>query len=54
MIGYHFIPVKQGLITYNNHLVGDAKTVAVTFANGNTYTTKVVGTIPISSRVVRV
>gem|GEM_PF-1770881 len=44
MIGYLFIPFKQGLITYNNHVVGNAKTVAVTFVDGNTYTAKVVGT----------
>ena len=39
---------KQGHIITNNHLVGNAKTVDVTFVDGNTYAAKVIGTDPFS------
>ena len=39
---------KQGHIITNNHVVGHAKTVDVTFVDGNTYVAKVIGTDPFS------
>ena len=39
---------KQGHIITNNHVVGNAKTVDVTFVDGNTYAAKVIGTDPFS------
>ena len=39
---------KQGHIITNNHVVGNAKTVDVTFVDGNTYVAKVIGTDPFS------
>src|SRR5207249_8587012 len=43
-LGSGFIYDKQGHIITNNHVVGDAKIVDVTFLDGNRYTAKVIGT----------
>ncbi|HZA07736.1 MAG TPA: trypsin-like peptidase domain-containing protein, partial [Nitrososphaeraceae archaeon] len=43
-LGSGFIYDKAGRIITNNHVVGDAKIVDVTFVNGNRYTAKVIGT----------
>ena len=43
-LGSGFIYDKAGRIITNNHVVGDAKIVDVTFVDGNRYTAKVVGT----------
>jgi S1-C subfamily serine protease len=43
-LGSGFLYDKQGRIITNNHVVGDAKIVDVTFVDGNRYTAKVVGT----------
>jgi S1-C subfamily serine protease len=43
-LGSGFVYDKQGRIITNNHVVGDAKVVDVTFVDGNRYTAKVVGT----------
>ncbi|PWU81016.1 MAG: trypsin [Candidatus Nitrosopolaris wilkensis] len=43
-LGSGFIYDKQGYVITNNHVVGNAKTVDVTFVDGNTYAAKVVGT----------
>jgi S1-C subfamily serine protease len=43
-LGSGFIYDKQGRIITNNHVVGDAKIVDVTFVDGNRYTAKVIGT----------
>jgi len=45
-LGSGFVYDNQGHIITNNHVVGNAKTVDVTFVDGNTYTAKVVGTDP--------
>ena len=45
-LGSGFIYNKQGYIISNNHVVGSAKTVDVTFVDGNTYAAKVIGTDP--------
>src|ERR687884_2060903 len=42
-LGSGFIYDKQGHIITNNHVVGDAKIVDVTFVDGNRYTAKVIG-----------
>jgi S1-C subfamily serine protease len=42
-LGSGFIYDKQGRIITNNHVVGDAKIVDVTFLDGNRYTAKVIG-----------
>jgi len=47
-LGSGFIYDKQGYVITNNHVVGNAKTVDVTFVDGNTYTAKVIGTDPFS------
>jgi S1-C subfamily serine protease len=47
-LGSGFVYDKQGHIITNNHVVGNAKTVDVTFVDGNTYTAKVVGSDPFS------
>lgn len=47
-LGSGFVYDKQGHIITNNHVVANAKTVDVTFVDGNTYTAKVVGTDPFS------
>jgi S1-C subfamily serine protease len=47
-LGSGFVYDKQGHIITNNHVVGNAKTVEVTFVDGNTYAAKVVGTDPFS------
>jgi S1-C subfamily serine protease len=47
-LGSGFVYDKQGHIITNNHVVGNAKTVDVTFVDGNTYNAKVVGTDPFS------
>ncbi len=47
-LGSGFIFDKQGHIITNNHVVDAAKTVDVTFIDGNTYSAKVVGTDPFS------
>ena len=47
-LGSGFIYDKQGYIISNNHVVGSAKTVDVTFVDGNTYAAKVIGTDPFS------
>ncbi|MBV9177640.1 MAG: trypsin-like peptidase domain-containing protein [Nitrososphaeraceae archaeon] len=43
-LGSGFVYDKQGRIITNNHVVGDAKIVDVTFVDGNRYTAKVLGT----------
>ena len=43
-LGSGFVYDKQGHIITNNHVVGNAKTVDVTFVDGNSYTAKVIGT----------
>jgi S1-C subfamily serine protease len=43
-LGSGFVYDKQGRIITNNHVVGDAKIVDVTFVDGNRYTAKVIGT----------
>ncbi|MBV9669090.1 MAG: trypsin-like peptidase domain-containing protein [Nitrososphaeraceae archaeon] len=43
-LGSGFIYDKAGRIVTNNHVVGDAKIVDVTFVDGNRYTAKVIGT----------
>ena len=45
-LGSGYIYDKEGRIITNNHVVEGAKTVNVTFVDGNTYTAKVVGTDP--------
>jgi len=45
-LGSGFVYDKEGYIITNNHVVDGAKTVNVTFIDGNTYTAKVVGTDP--------
>jgi S1-C subfamily serine protease len=47
-LGSGFVFDKQGHIITNNHVVEGAKTVDVTFIDGNTYSAKVVGTDPFS------
>jgi S1-C subfamily serine protease len=47
-LGSGFIYDKQGYVITNNHVVGNAKTVDVTFVDGNTYAAKVIGTDPFS------
>ncbi|HET7148751.1 MAG TPA: trypsin-like peptidase domain-containing protein [Candidatus Nitrosopolaris sp.] len=47
-LGSGFVYDNQGHIITNNHVVGNAKTVDVTFVDGNTYTATVVGTDPFS------
>ncbi|MFZ0510042.1 MAG: trypsin-like peptidase domain-containing protein [Candidatus Nitrosopolaris sp.] len=47
-LGSGFVYDKQGHIITNNHVVGNAKTVDVTFVDGNSYTAKVIGTDPFS------
>ena len=42
-LGSGFVYDKQGHVITNNHVVEGAKTVDVTFVDGNTYTAKVVG-----------
>jgi S1-C subfamily serine protease len=42
-LGSGFVYDKQGHIITNNHVVGDAKVVDVTFPDGNRFTAKVVG-----------
>ena len=42
-LGSGFVYDKQGHIITNNHVVGDAKIVDVTFLDGNRYTAKVIG-----------
>ena len=43
-LGSGFVYDKQGHIITNNHVLGGAKIVDVTFVDGNRYTAKVVGT----------
>jgi S1-C subfamily serine protease len=45
-LGSGFVYDKDGRIITNNHVVDGAKTVNVTFIDGNTYTAKVIGTDP--------
>jgi S1-C subfamily serine protease len=47
-LGSGFVYDNQGHIVTNNHVVNGAKTVDVTFVDGNTYTAKVIGTDPSS------
>jgi S1-C subfamily serine protease len=47
-LGSGFVYDRQGHIITNNHVVGNAKTVDVTFVDGNSYTAKVIGTDPFS------
>jgi S1-C subfamily serine protease len=42
-LGSGFVYDKQGHIITNNHVVGDAKVVDVTFIDGNRYHAKVIG-----------
>jgi S1-C subfamily serine protease len=43
-LGSGFVYDAQGLIVTNNHVVDGARTVDVTFTDGNTYSAKVLGT----------
>ena len=43
-LGSGFVYDKQGHIITNDHVVGDAKIVDVTFVDGNKYTAKIIGT----------
>lgn len=45
-LGSGFIYDLSGHIVTNNHVISGTKTVYVTFADGNTYTAKVIGTDP--------
>ena len=45
-LGSGFVYDDQGHIVTNDHVVNGAKTVDVTFVDGNTYTAKVIGTDP--------
>jgi S1-C subfamily serine protease len=47
-LGSGFLYDKQGHIVTNNHVVGDAKIVDVTFVNGNRYTAIVIASDPYS------
>ena len=47
-IGSGFVYDNQGHIVTNNHVMDSAKTIDVTFVDGNTYSAKVVGTDPSS------
>ena len=47
-LGSGFVFDKQGHIITNNHVVEGAKTVDVSFIDGNTYSAKVIGTDPFS------
>jgi S1-C subfamily serine protease len=47
-LGSGFVYDNQGHIVTNNHVVGGAKTVDVTFVDGNVYSAKVIGTDPFS------
>jgi S1-C subfamily serine protease len=47
-LGSGFIYDGQGHIVTNNHVVGDAKIVDVTFVNGNRYTAVVIASDPYS------
>ncbi|MGC1931507.1 MAG: trypsin-like peptidase domain-containing protein [Candidatus Nitrosopolaris sp.] len=51
-LGSGFVYDNQGHIVTNNHVVNGAKTVDVTFVDGNTYTAKVIGTDPSSDLAV--
>lgn len=47
-LGSGFVIDNQGHIITNYHVMGNAKTVDVTFVDGNSYNTKVIGTDPFS------
>ena len=47
-LGSGFVYDKQGHIISNSHVIDEAKTVDVTFVDGNTYTAKVIGNDPSS------
>ena len=47
-LGSGFISDKLGHIITNNHVVGNAKLVDVTFIDGNRYTANITGTYPYS------
>ena len=47
-LGSGFVFDNQGHIITNYHVVGNAKTVDVTFVDGNSYNAKVIGTDPFS------
>ena len=47
-LGSGFVYDKQGHIISNSHVIDGAKTVDVTFIDGNTYTAKVIGNDPSS------
>jgi S1-C subfamily serine protease len=47
-LGSGFVYDKQGHIISNSHVINGAKTVDVTFIDGNTYTAKVIGNDPSS------
>jgi S1-C subfamily serine protease len=52
-LGSGFIQdAAKGLIITNNHVIQGSNTVDVTFANGNTYSAKVIGTDPLSDLAV--
>jgi S1-C subfamily serine protease len=51
-LGSGFVYDYQGHILTNDHVVNGAKTVDVTFVDGNTYTAKVIGTDPSSDLAV--
>jgi S1-C subfamily serine protease len=47
-LGSGFVYDNQGHVVTNNHVVGGAKTVDVTFVDVNVYSAKVIGTDPFS------
>ena len=47
-LGSGFVYDQQGHIISNSHVVNGAKTVDVTFVDGNTYTASVIGNDPSS------
>jgi S1-C subfamily serine protease len=51
-LGSGFVYDDQGHIVTNDHVINGAKTVDVTFVDGNTYTAKVIGTDPSSDLAV--
>ena len=51
-LGSGFVYDDQGHIVTNDHVVNGAKTVDVTFVDGNTYTARVIGTDPSSDLAV--
>jgi S1-C subfamily serine protease len=48
ILGSGFVYDKEGHIVTNSHVVGESKTVDITFVGGNTYTASVIGNDPSS------